>query len=100
MPCVLPGVSTYTGRIVLERFSDQNLNLTPTMSTNYLETIGMLVSVGLGWSVLPESMIEDLATLDVTCADMSRTLGCVTNPQRSRSNAGTAFMEVVAAFAD
>lgn len=100
MPCVLPGVGTYTGRIVLERFSDQGLSLSPTMSTNYLETIGMLVSVGLGWSVLPESMIDNLATLDVDCADMSRTLGCVTNPQRSRSNAGTAFLEVVAAFAD
>ncbi len=99
LPCVLPGTGTYTGRIVLERFNAAGLTLTPAMSTNYLETISMLVSVGLGWSVLPQSMAGSLAQLDVVCEPMARDLGCVTNPRRSRSNAATAFLEVVADFA-
>ena len=59
-----------------------------------------LVSVGLGWSILPESMIGELEPLQVACDPMARTLGCVTNPRRSPSNAATAFLDVVDAFAD
>jgi len=98
IPCVLPGTGTYTGRIVLQRFADRGITLTPSMSTNYLETIGMLVSVGLGWSVLPRSMVGDLHEIDVNCPAMSRTLGSVTNPARAVSNAATAFLETVAEF--
>jgi DNA-binding transcriptional LysR family regulator len=94
-PCVLPGTGTYTGRIVLQRFADRGIPLAPSMSTNYLETIGMLVSVGLGWSVLPRSMVGELYELDVDCEPMSRTLGCVTNPARATSNAAAAFIEAV-----
>ncbi len=100
MPCVLPGTGTYTGRIVLQRFAELGINLTPSMSTNYLETIGMLVSVGLGWSVLPRSMVGDLHEIEVDCPSMSRTLGSVTNPARAVSNAASAFLQTVAEFGD
>ncbi|MCR9258299.1 MAG: LysR family transcriptional regulator [Pseudomonadaceae bacterium] len=99
-PCVLPGAGTFTGRIVLQRFSEQGLLLTPTMSTNYLETIGMLVNVGLGWSVLPRSMIGELSVLSVDCAPMSRALGHVINPARTLSNAASAFVDVLKEFSD
>ena len=99
-PCVLPGAGTFTGRIVLQRFSEQGLVLTPTMSTNYLETIGMLVNVGLGWSVLPRSMVGELSVLSVDCAPMSRTLGHVINPARTLSNAASAFVDVLTGFSD
>jgi DNA-binding transcriptional LysR family regulator len=99
-PCVLPGTGTYTGRIVLDRFASVGIDLEPAMSTNYLETIGMLVSVGLGWSVLPTSMVNDLSAFDVDCPDMSRTLGVITNPQRAMSNAARAFIEVLETYRD
>ena len=98
--CVLPGTGTYTGRIVLQRFADNGINLSPGMSTNYLETIGMLVSVGLGWSVLPKNMVGKLQVMNVDCAEMSRSLGCVTNPRRASSNAARAFVQVVQTFSD
>ena len=98
LPCVLPGTATYTGRIVLQRFAEQGITLQPAMSTNYLETIGMLVSVGLGWSVLPLSMTANLEVLQVDCAPMSRTLGFVTNAERSMSNAARAFTEILSGF--
>jgi DNA-binding transcriptional LysR family regulator len=99
-PCVLPGTGTYTGRIVLQRFAAEGIDLSPAMSTNYLETIGMLVSVGLGWSVLPQSMLGNLHVLEIDCPEMSRSLGCVTNPARAASNAAQAFIDIVHRFAD
>ena len=99
-PCVLPGLATYTGRIVMTRFEQAGVALQPTMSTNYLETISMLVRVGFGWSVLPRSMCGDLAELSVVCDPMLRRLGCITHPQRTQSNAGAAFVSVLREFGD
>lgn len=100
LPCVLPGVGTYTGRIVLERFAAAGVPLNPSMSTNYLETIGMLVSVGLGWSVLPTSMSKGLTPLDIAVQPMSRDLGYVLNPARTRSRTATEFIKTLRASAD
>ncbi len=94
-PCILPGLATYTGRIVLDRFAQAGIALKPTLSTNYLETIGMLVSVGLGWSVLPQSMIGDLDALEVDCDPISRSLGSVINGKRTLSNSASAFLTVL-----
>ena len=97
-PCILPGLATYTGRIVMHRFAQAGLALKPTLSTNYLETIGMLVSVGLGWSVLPHSMVGDLTALDVDCEPIYRTLGSVINDKRTLSNSATAFLSVLEGY--
>ena len=119
-PCVLPGLNTYTGRIVNEQFSQAGIRLNPTMSTNYLETIGMLVGVGLGWGVLPGSMISRLTLsnqingnlkndgidnvklekIEVPGVQMSRTLGWISNPNRSLSNAAQAFYQVLLDYRD
>ena len=99
-PCVLPGQGTYTGRIVTDRFTAAGLSLNPAMSTNYLETIGMLVSVGLGWSVLPATMQGDLHQIPVATETISRTLGVVLNPQRVLSRAASALVDVLQEDAD
>jgi DNA-binding transcriptional LysR family regulator len=100
-PAILPGLGTYTGRIVAERFARQDLPLRMSMSTNYLETIGMLVGIGLGWSVLPATMIRPpLVGLDVDCELLGRDLGIVTNPVRTLSNPANTFIEVLREFAD
>ncbi len=99
---VLPGLTTYTGRIVVEAFGRIGLGLRPSLVTNYLETIAMLVGVGLGWSVLPRSMVKPpLVILPVRDAPpLRRSLGYVTNPRRTLSNATRAFQEVLLGFAD
>jgi len=100
-PAILPGLGTYTGRIVAERFVKAGLPLRTAMATNYLETIGMLVGIGLGWSVLPATMIRPpLVALDVDCELLGRDLGAVTNPARTLSNPARAFLDVLRAFAD
>ncbi len=71
------------------------------MATNYLETIGMLVGIGLGWSVLPATMVQaPLARLDVDCELLGRDLGAVTNPVTHLIESGRAFLEVLQSFAD
>ena len=100
-PCILPGLATYTGRIVRRVFADAGFDLEPEMSTNYLETIGMLVEIGLGWSVLPRTMVtEALSSIPVDAPEMTRELGAVTNPRRTLSNAASAFIDVLKTFAD
>ena len=94
-PCILPGLGTYTGRLVVDRFSAAGLPLNPRMSTNYLETIRMLVSVGLGWSVLPQTMVAGMRVLDVQCQPIARTLGYMTHRARSLSNSAIAFLAVL-----
>ena len=64
------------------------------MATNYLETIRMMASVGLGWTVLPRSMAEaSLVTLQVQGVSIDRTLGVVYHRDRSLSRAARAFIE-------
>src|SRR5690606_32067086 len=56
---ILPGLNTYTGRIIKGLFDAERLPLDIAMSTNYLETLKMMVSIGLGWSVLPKTLVDD-----------------------------------------
>ena len=100
-PAILPGLNTYTGQIVKSLFDSHGLQLQVSMATNYLETIRMMASVGLGWTVLPRSMgDESLATLQIEDARLTRTLGVVYHHSRSLSRAARAFMEALSGFGD
>lgn len=101
-PAVLPGLGTYTGRIVTGMFEAAGLDLVRTLTTNYLETIQMMTRIGLGWTVLPETMIgEGLRPLDVIGAPgLRRELGWVCHPERTPSNAARAFVQSLEARAD
>ncbi len=95
-PAVLPDMSTFTGRIVKSLFDEHRLALNTSMSTNYLETIRMLVTIGLGWSLLPKTMLDHrLATIEVPGVNLFRELGVIHHSQRTLSNAGFAFIETL-----
>ena len=92
-PAVLPGLNTYTGQIVKSLFDQHGLTLQVSMATNYLETIRMLASVGLGWTVLPRSMADaSLTRLPIRGTRIERTLGIIYHRGRSLSRAGRAFI--------
>jgi len=100
-PVILPGLNTYTGQIVKGLFDQHSLQLQVSMATNYLETIRMMASIGLGWTVLPRSMgDESLATLHIRDAGIERTLGLVYHRGRSLSRAAHAFIEALTRFGD
>lgn len=98
LPAILPNLNTYTGRLVKNCFDERHLPLNVHMSTNYLETIKMMVSVGLGWSLLPESMLDgNIQKIPVQDANLVRLLGTAKHQKRHLSNAATAFMDVLRA---
>ncbi|OTG80631.1 LysR family transcriptional regulator [Acinetobacter sp. ANC 4648] len=86
-PSLLPATQTYTSQITLAEFEKKGLKPKITMSNNPLESIRMLVSIGLGWSVLPKTLLnQDLKQLDIH-SDMNRQLGMVWHPARTQSRA-------------
>lgn len=93
LPAILPARNTFT-RVLLEQalgLNEQNLNI--ALETNYLETIKMMVSIGLGWSVLPVSMLSaDISRLDIQGVEFERLLGVVTHQHRTLSNAARMMM--------
>lgn len=95
-PCVLPGAQTFTRSLIEERFAAQGLALSVSMSTNYLETLKMMCSVGLGWSLLPEKMLdEELIELPVDTPPFYRPLGYLTHANRTLSNAARKMIEAL-----
>ncbi|CAO1665481.1 LysR family transcriptional regulator [Salinicola sp. NYA28a] len=92
-PAVLPGPLTFTRDIVVGSFSRAGLTIDVALSTNYLETLKMMAGIGLGWSVLPESMVDDdIAVLPVAHPPIERRLGYLVHKQRTLSNAGRAMI--------
>ncbi|WP_349927768.1 LysR family transcriptional regulator [Acinetobacter sp. A1-4-2] len=86
-PSLLPASQTYTTQITLAEFEKQGVKPKITMSNNPLESIRMLVSIGLGWSVLPKTLLnQDLQMLDIN-VQMQRQLGMVWHPGRTQSRA-------------
>lgn len=93
-PAVLPDEATYTHRIVLRELEKHGLTPRIRLATNYLETLKMLAGIGLGWSVLPDSMIDaTLHPLPIKALRMHRELGLVWHERRTLSGAARALME-------
>ena len=94
-PSLLPAAKTYTSQITLAAFEKQGLKPKVSMSNNPLESIRMLVSIGLGWSVLPLTLVnQDLQRLSLEI-DMQRQLGLVWHPARTQSRAMQALIEMM-----
>ena len=94
-PVILPGINTYTGRIIQNLFESQNVPLKTPMSTNYLETISTMVEIGLGWSMLPETLIKNLHVMTTDHTQVARELGYIHHTKRSLSNAAVAFIKML-----
>jgi len=100
-PAVFPGGNTFTHHIVQRLFEGQGLTPNIAMSTNYLETIKMMVSIGLAWSVLPRTMLdEQVARLPLGGIQLNRQLGYILHTERTLSNAAKAFMALLDRSAD
>ncbi|WP_455366867.1 LysR family transcriptional regulator [Kaarinaea lacus] len=98
---ILPAKSTYTRQILDTVFLKQGQEINTTLSTNYLETIKMLVSVGLGWSALPHTMInKELIVLKVPRLHLQRNLGIVWHPKRTLSNGASVMIKLLTEDAD
>lgn len=87
-PTILPSQSTFTRGLMEKAINLDNRKLKIAMETNYLETIKMMVSIGLGWSVLPLSMLsDDICHIEIKSVHMERQLGVAFHSERTLSNA-------------
>ena len=94
-PVILPGLNTYTGRIVQNLFQAEDIRLKSPMSTNYLETISTMVEVGLGWSVLPETLVKNLHVIPISGCHIQRELGYIHHTKKTLSNSAKAFIALI-----
>lgn len=92
---ILPGAETFTRQIVESAFKPLGMSLQVELSTNFLETIKMLTAVGLGWSVLPETMLDNELKRLNTPLQLTRQLGVVQHSARTPSNAARAMLELL-----
>ncbi|OZG73667.1 transcriptional regulator [Hahella sp. CCB-MM4] len=90
---ILPAANTITFQKISTIFQRHQLQLRPSIPTNYLETIKMMVSVGLGWSVLPESMLDSSLQLLKIGQPLRRELGVIHDTRRMLSRAANAFLK-------
>ncbi|WP_018716962.1 LysR family transcriptional regulator [Arhodomonas aquaeolei] len=90
---VLPGSRTFTRGLIEERFARAGVTPTIALATNYLETLKMMASIGLGWSVLPETLLDGtLHVIDVDEPPIRRPLGYLYHRSRTLSNAARAMI--------
>lgn len=95
-PAILPSSSTFTRQIASRLFQESGLEMQVSMTTNYLETIKMMASIGLGWSVLPASMADhELVILNIDGITLKRSLGVVYHPRRILSRAAKAMLDLL-----
>ncbi|MDO6564199.1 LysR family transcriptional regulator [Amphritea sp. 1_MG-2023] len=95
-PAILSGSATFTRQLTEQQFSQLSLQPDIAMSTNYLDTIRMMVEIGLGWSLLPETMTEkSLRVLPVDAPPVTRDLGYITHKERTLSNAARHFLQLL-----
>ncbi|BFM07597.1 LysR family transcriptional regulator [Halioxenophilus aromaticivorans] len=97
-PAIVPEANTFTTQLLSDAFTAAGLTLETRMATNYLETIKTLVSIGLGWGVLPITMVDGgFTTLPVLDKPLVRRLGIIHHRDRSLSNASQAFLDLLLA---
>lgn len=98
--CLVPDLTTFTGQLLKDLFTRKRLTLNPVMSTNFLQTLSKMTDIGLGWSLLPKTLLtEHMVTLPIDI-ELSRDLGIIYHSERTLSAAAREFISVCAAEAD
>ena len=93
---ILPSIGTFTRKIINSLFATDKDKLKITLETNYLETIKVMVSANLGWSILPQSMVDaSLSDHSLRGLDVQRPLGIVTRKKRTLSLSSSAMIELL-----
>lgn len=94
---ILPDTNTYTTQLVQALFSERQLALEVGMVTNHLDTLKMMVSIGLGWGVLPQTLLSDgqVHPLTLDHPPITRSLGAIHHRQRSLNNAARVFLQLL-----
>lgn len=94
-PAILPSEGTYTRKIIDELFKN-SATMKVVLETNYLETIKVMVSADLGWSILPGNMADEtVAKHELQQKTPQRRLGIVTHKQRTLSLSSQVMIDLL-----
>lgn len=97
-PAILPHRKTITRQIITQAFKTKNTKPEVVIETNYLETNRMLISVGLGWGIIPNSMRNhSVAPLVVKGIQLERMLGYLRHAKQHVSSAAQAMIDLIEA---
>ncbi len=92
---LLQSQSTHT-RDIIDQALKLNSDVKIIMESNYLETIKAMIQNGLGWGVLPVSMIDkSLKKLTIKNVSMERHLGVLLHESRTLSSPANALLETL-----
>ena len=90
---LLQAQSTHT-RDIIDQALRLDTDIKIIMESNYLETIKAMIQNGLGWGVLPDSMIDDsLHRLKIKGIKMQRQLGVLLHASRTLSSPAAALLD-------
>ncbi len=93
-PAILPSTATITRAAVDSTLASINQRPAEVLETSQLETVKMMISVGLGWGCLPATMIDDsVRKIEVPELQLSRQISLVRLQERTLSRAAQAFLE-------
>lgn len=95
-PAILPPKESATHQILARLFEKHGHQLKTSIATNNLETIKMMVSINLGWSLLPQTMLcKSTLNIKVNKIKLQRRLGVVRNRNRSLSSGAARLIELL-----
>ena len=95
-PAILPSTGTFTRKIIDHYFASSRDRMKIILETNYLETIKVMVSANLGWSMLPVSMLDhSIVGRQLSGLDIKRSLGIVTRKNRTLSLSSSAMISML-----
>jgi DNA-binding transcriptional LysR family regulator len=95
-PAVLPNRGTYTRMVIEEVIEAHHHQIDCALETDYLETLKAMASIGLGWGLLPEILVdEQMRKLQVPELRLVRSLGIVTHQKRTLSNAARSMYQLL-----
>ncbi len=95
-PVLLPEQQTFTRQLIEQPFFRKNIKLNTLMTANDLESLRMMVEIGLGWSILPESMLRaPLVQISEINLNLNRNLGYVINKERTLSRSAKAMINLL-----
>jgi len=95
-PAILPSMGTFTRKIINNHFAASKDSMKIILETNYLETIKVMVSANLGWSMLPISMLDSsIIGRSLNGLKIERPLGIVTRKNRTLSLSSIAMVAML-----
>lgn len=97
-PAVLSTHPSATRKTLESALASLDAQASVSLEASDLETIKMMVSIGLGWGCLPLTMVDDsLVKLDVPALNLNRRISLVRQYDRTLSRAAQAFIDALPA---